>query len=205
MSNYPVIVFEGIEASGKSTNLKIVSDYLIKKNRKFIKFREPGGINTSEKLRNFILNNKSNLNFKTDFFLILAARSENMEKIIEKNYKKKIILIDRFTDSTLAYQHYGMRFNKKLIKLLNSFLTRNFRPDLTILSTVNKSNFLSRLKKRKNINKYDKFNFKFYDRVQRGFLKIAKNKRNYLILNSNLKNKNDAKKIIINKLNTLIK
>ena len=92
MSKYPVIVFEGIEASGKSTNLKIVSDYLKKNKKKFIKFREPGGINISEKLRKLMLNNSSNLNAKTDLFLVLAGRSENMEKIINKNINKKIIL-----------------------------------------------------------------------------------------------------------------
>ena len=205
MSKYPVIVFEGIEASGKSTNLKIVSNYLKNNNKKFIKLREPGGVKTSEKLRKLVLNNKSQLNSKTDFLIILASRSENMDKLIKKYHKKRIILIDRFTDSTIAYQHYGMNFNKKLIMMLNSFIIGKFKPDLTILSTVNKSNMFLRLKKRKNKNKYDKFNFKFYDKVQKGFIKISKFSKKYLILNSNIYNRKDSKKIIIKKIDKLIK
>ena len=89
MSNNPIIVFEGIEGSGKTTLINHLSKYFKKKNKKFIKFREPGGSKNSEKIRKFILNNKSNLNNKTDLLLYLASRSENYEKIIIKNYKKK--------------------------------------------------------------------------------------------------------------------
>jgi len=116
MHNKPIIVFEGIEASGKSSHIENVSKYLKKNNLKFIQIREPGGNPNSEKIRKLILNNNSNFNKNTDLLLYLASRSENVEKIIKKNYKKKIILIDRFIDSTLAYQHYGMGLNKKFIQ-----------------------------------------------------------------------------------------
>ncbi len=89
MYKNPVIVFEGIETSGKSTNLKIVSNYLNKLNRKFIKIREPGGVTSSEIFRKFILNNKSKLNYKTDLLLIMASRSENIDKILKKKLWKK--------------------------------------------------------------------------------------------------------------------
>ncbi len=91
MFKYPVIIFEGIEASGKSTNIQIVSDYLKKLKKKFIKIREPGGSKYSEIIRNLILNNESKLNYKTDLLLILASRSENINKIIKKNFKKKLL------------------------------------------------------------------------------------------------------------------
>ena len=200
MFKHPVIVFEGIETSGKSTYVKIVSKYLLKNKIKFVKLREPGGSKYSELIRKLILNKKSNLNYKTDLFLILASRSENYEKIIKTNYRKKIILIDRFTDSTLAYQSYGMGINKNLINNMNNFILSKFKPDLTILNIVNKKNMKKRLNLRKRINKYDKFNFSFYDKVQKGFLKIAKNNKKYLIINSNSKSINDNKKIIINKI-----
>ena len=203
MLKYPVIIFEGIEASGKSEHIKNVSNYLKKINRTFIKIREPGGSINSEKLRKLILNNKSNFNFKTDLFLILASRSENYEKIIKKYYKKKIILIDRFTDSTYAYQHYGMGINKNLIKQINTFILNKFKPNFTILNIVNKTNMKKRLKVRKYKNKYDFFNFDFYNKVQNGFLKIAKNKRKYLIVDSN-KNIDKNKKLIIKQINKLI-
>ena len=88
MSKKPVIVFEGIEGSGKSFHLEQVSKYLKKKKIEHIKIREPGVNKNSEKIRNLILNNKSNFNKNTDLLLYLAARSENIEKL-KKNYKKK--------------------------------------------------------------------------------------------------------------------
>ncbi len=89
MSKNPVIIFEGIEASGKSTNLDIVAKYLKKKKKQYIKLREPGGSPFSESIRKILLNKNNKLNYKTDLMLFLAARSENFQKIIRKNYKKK--------------------------------------------------------------------------------------------------------------------
>tara|TARA_A100001015_G_scaffold304104_1_gene394792 strand:- start:914 stop:1534 length:621 start_codon:yes stop_codon:yes gene_type:complete len=197
MSKNPIIVFEGIETSGKSTCLKKAIKYLKKKKIKYISFREPGGTNLSEKLRQLMLNKKSKLNNKTDLFLLMASRSENFDKILKENYKKKVILIDRFIDSTLAYQHYGMGLDKNLILKMNNFLLGNIKPNFTFLSVVNKQNMLKRLKSRKNNNKYDNFKYNFYTRVQKGFLKIAlTNRSKYLILDSN----KDSLKIIENKL-----
>ena len=204
MYRYPIIVFEGIEASGKSTNLEYICRYLKKINKKFVKIREPGGSKNSEILRKLILNKKSNLNPKTDLLLLLASRSENIDKIIKKNYKKKIILIDRYTDSTIAYQHYGMKLNNDIIKKINNFVIEKFNPNLTFLFLVNKRNMKKRLKLRKKTNKYDKFNYKFYDNVQKGFLKIAKRKKNYFIVDSNKKNINEVRSLLKNKINKII-
>ena len=204
MYKYPVIIFEGIEASGKSTNIKIVANYLKKIKRKFIKIREPGGTKNSEKIRKLILNNKSNLSKKTDLLLLQASRSENVDKIINKNHNKKIILIDRFTDSTIAYQHYGMKINLNTIKNLNKFVKGDFYPNLTFLSIVNKVNMQKRLKVRRKVNKYDKFQYNFYDKVQKGFLNISKNKKKYVILNSNTCSIAEIKTILIKNINKLI-
>ena len=197
MLKYPVIIFEGIEASGKSTNIQIISNYLKKIKKKFIKIREPGGSKYSEIIRKLILNKRSKLNFKTDLLLIMASRSENINKIIKKNFRKKIIIIDRFTDSTIAYQHYGMGINLNIIKRMNNFVIDKFKADLTILSVVNNKNMKKRLSLRKNINKYDKFNYSFYEKVQKGFLKIARNNKNYIIIDSNKKNIKENSNIII--------
>ena len=204
MYKYPVIVFEGIETSGKSTNLKIVAKYLNNINRKFIKIREPGGTIHSEIFRKLILNNKSKLNFKTDLMLIMASRSENIDKIIKNNYGKKIIIIDRFVDSTIAYQHYGMGINLNLINKLNNFLLDRFKPTFTFLSIVNKKNMKIRLNKRFSLNKYDKFDLSFYNKVQKGFLKIAKDKKNYFVIDSNQNNIEENSKIIIKKIKKLV-
>ncbi|HJM78114.1 MAG TPA: dTMP kinase [Candidatus Pelagibacter bacterium] len=204
MYKYPVIVFEGIETSGKSTNLKIVAKYLNNINRKFIKIREPGGTTLSEIFRKLILNKKSKLNFKTDLMLIMASRSENIDKIIKNNYGKKIIIIDRFVDSTIAYQHYGMGINLNLINKLNNFLLDRFKPTFTFLSIVNKKNMKIRLNKRFSLNKYDKFDLSFYNKVQKGFLNIAKDKKNYFIIDSNENNIEENSQIIIKKIKKLV-
>ena len=204
MSKYPIIIFEGIETSGKTTNFNIAVNYLKKKKKSFIKLREPGGSIFSEKIRKLILNKKLNLNSKTDLLLFYASRSENFEKIIKKNYKKRIILIDRFTDSTIAYQHFGMKLDLNIIKMLNKFIIGNFNPDLVFLSTVNSINLKKRLKKRSTLNRYDQFKINFYSKVQNGYEKISRNKKRYIKINSNKNSINDVKNIIINKLEKII-
>ena len=204
MSKKPIIVFEGIEGSGKSHHINKVSKYLDKKKINYIKIREPGGSFNSEKIRRLILNKKSNFNIYTDLLLYLAARSENIN-LIKKSYKKKIILIDRFLDSTIAYQHYGMGVDLKIIKIINRFLLKNIKVNFTFLNVVNKKNLFQRLKKRKSLNRYDQFDMNFYNKVQKGFLKLSKlNKKSYKIIDSNL----DIKKnedLIINQIKKLIK
>ena len=93
MSKKPIIVFEGIEGSGKSFHLASVAKYLKQKKIRFIKIREPGGNINSEKIRNLILNRNNKFNTFTDLMLYFAARSENIDLVIKKNYKKKIFLI----------------------------------------------------------------------------------------------------------------
>ena len=199
-----LIVFEGIEGSGKSLHINNVSNYLKKINRKFIRIREPGGSKNSEKIRKLILDNKSSFNRNTDLLLYMSARSENIS-LIKKNYKKKIILIDRFVDSTIAYQHYGLDVDIKIINFINKFLLKDIKVTFTFLNLVNSKNMIERLKKRKKLNRYDKFSTVFYNKVQKGFLKISKKKnKNYLKVNSNLEIKFNKKKII-NKVKELIK
>ena len=203
MSKNPVIVFEGIEGSGKSYHINIISNYLKKKRIDHIKIREPGGSKNSEKIRKLILNNKSSFNKETDLLLYLAGRSENVN-LLRKYYKKKIILIDRFVDSTIAYQHYGLGVNLKLIKSVNNHLLKKFKVDFTFLNTVGKKNMIKRLKLRKSLNRYDKFNSNFYENVQKGFLKLAKIKiKKYKIINSDL-DISYNKSLILSKISKLI-
>jgi len=201
MSKNPIIVFEGIEGSGKTTHINSVAKYLKRRKFSFIKIREPGGSKNSEQIRKLILNNKSTFNKKTDLLLYLAARSENIESLIKKNHNKKIILIDRFIDSTISYQHYGMGIKKEIINKINEFLLGKIKPTFTILNTVSKKNLIKRLKLRKNKNRYDKFNYNFYTKVQNGFLKIARNRKNYFVINSDKDIQSNKKKI----LNLIIK
>ena len=196
MSKKPIIVFEGIEGSGKSHHINNVAIYLKKKKRKFIQIREPGGNQNSEKIRSLLLNNKSTFNKNTDLLLYLASRSENI-KLIKNNVGKKIILIDRFVDSTIAYQHYGMGINIKLIKTINDYLLKKIKINFTFLNLVNKKNMKQRLLERKKLNRYDKFNASFYNKVQLGFLKICNKKpTKYMKIDSNLDIIDNQKKIL---------
>tara|TARA_Y200000002_G_scaffold204735_1_gene168941 strand:+ start:396 stop:1007 length:612 start_codon:yes stop_codon:yes gene_type:complete len=203
MSKKPIIVFEGIEGSGKSYHISRISKYLKKKKIDHIKIREPGGSANAEKIRKLILNKKSKFNKDTDLLLYLAARSENL-MLLKKYYKKKIILIDRFLDSTIAYQHYGLGVNLRLIRFINKHLLKKIVIDFTFLNKVSTKNMIKRLKKRKSLNRYDKFDNSFYKKVQNGFLKLArKNKRKYLVIDSN-KDKAQNETLIIQKIISLL-
>ena len=204
MSKKPIIVFEGIEGSGKSYHISNVARYLKKKGIDFIKIREPGGSLNSEKIRKLILDKKSNFNKITDLLLYLASRSENIHQL-KKFYKKKIILIDRFIDSTISYQHYGMGVNLDLINSINKHILSNFKVSFTFLNLVNHKNMVKRLKLRKSTNRYDNFKKNFYNKVQKGFIKLSdKNKRKYQIIDSNLDIKLNEK-LVLKKIEKLIK
>ena len=197
-----LIVFEGIDGSGKTYHLNEVSKYLTKKKIKFIKIREPGGSKNSELIRKNILNNKSSFKKKTDLLLYMAARNENYENILKPNLRNKVILLDRFIDSTIAYQHYGFKLNKNIIKILNKFVIGKLKPDFTFLHVVPEKHI------KKNIsgikNRYDKFNKNFYKNVQKGFLKILNKNRNKIIIDSS-KTKKYNTDIIKSKINKILK
>jgi len=197
-----LIVFEGIDGSGKTYHLNEVSKYLLKKKINFIKIREPGGSKNSEIIRKIILNNKSSFKKKTDLLLYLAARNENYENILKSNLKKKVILLDRFNDSTMAYQHYGFKINKKIIEILNTFIIGKLKPDFTFLHIVPNKYIKKNISGTKN--RYDNFNKNFYKNVQKGFLKILKQNKKKLIIDSS-KTKNYNVNIIKNKINKLLK
>ena len=204
MSNKPVVVFEGIECSGKSLHVKNICKFLKKKKIPYICLREPGGSKNSEIIRKLILNKKSNFNRYTDLFLYSASRSENIKEL-KKFHKKRVIIIDRFTDSTIAYQHFGLGVDLNLIRKIHNVILNDFKIDFTFLNVVNETNMLQRLKKRNKLNRYDTFNVKFYKKVQKGFLTLAKKKPNkYKIINSNLDMKMN-KDIILKKISELIK
>ena len=197
-----IIVFEGVDGTGKSYHINQVAKFLKSKKIKFIKFREPGGSSNSEIIRKIILKNNSSLSKESDLLLYLAARKENYDKLIKPNIKKKIILIDRFVDSTLAYQHYGFNINEKKIKYLNEFVIGNLKADYTFLHILPHKLLAKRIGGKKN--KYDNYSKKFYKKVQNGFIKILeKNKHKMIIKADETKKINEEK--IINQIKKLLK
>jgi len=204
MSKKPVIVFEGIEGSGKTHHINKISKFLKRKKISFIKIREPGGSLNSEKIRKLILNKKSNFNKNTDLLLYLASRSENIN-MLRKFYKKRIILIDRFIDSTISYQHFGMGVNLNLINSINKYILSDFKVSFTFLNIVNHKNMVERLRLRKSTNRYDNFKKSFYNKVQKGFIKLSNiNRKKYQIIDSNLDIEFNEK-LVLKKIEKLIK
>ena len=196
------IVFEGVEGCGKSFQSKKLFNNLKKKNIPVLLTREPGGTKSAELIRNLILkdyfikDNKEKFDKYTDTLLYLAARNEHIKnKIKPALQKKNVVICDRFTDSTLAYQVYGKKVNINFIKNIQNFILSGLKPDITFILTVSSKSSKKRLKKRKTKNRYDNFTQSFYTQAQNSFLKIAKNKKNYFILESSRDNNNLEKKI----------
>ena len=185
------IVFEGIEGSGKSFQAKTLYKKLKKKFKNILLTREPGGTKGAEIIRKIILkdyfekNKKIKFDRYTDTLLYLAARNEHIKnKIIPAIKKRKIIICDRFVDSTLAYQVYGKKVSLQFIKNIHKQILGSLKPDLVFVLKVKKESFLQRLKKRKIKNRYDNFPTKFYLNAQKAFLNLSRNKNNYIVLNS---------------------
>jgi dTMP kinase len=198
------IVFEGIEGSGKSYQSQKLYTAIKKIGLPVILTREPGGTKSAEKIREVILkdyfhpDSKEKFDKYTDTLLYLAARNEHIQnKIKPAISKKKIVICDRFIDSTFAYQVYGKGVNKNFVDLVHKYILENIKPDMTFILKVNISKALQRLKKRIiKKNRYDKFSKNFYIKAQKAFIKIAKkNKKKYYIFDNSEDDKNLEKSI----------
>ena len=185
------IVFEGVEGCGKSYQSKKLYDNLKKKKIQTLLTREPGGTKSAELIRNLILvdyfkkSKKEKFDRYTDTLLYLAARNEHVKtKILPALKKNKVVICDRFVDSTIAYQVFGKQVKLNFIKNIHNHILRGLKPNLTFVLKVSTKISKKRLSKRKSKNRYDNFSQSFYTKAQKSFLKIAKNKKNYFILNS---------------------
>lgn len=205
------IVFEGIEGCGKSFQCKKLYKKLKKNKIDTILTREPGGTKSSELIRNLILKDyfskkkKEKFDKYTDTLLYLAARNEHVKnKIKPALLKKKTIICDRFTDSTIAYQVYGKKVDFKFINNIHKKILSGIKPNIVFILKVSKNSSKKRLKKRKTKNRYDNFAQSFYTKAQNSFLKLAKNRKNYFVLNSS-KNDNHLEKKIFDIVNSHLK
>ena len=204
------IVFEGVEGCGKSFQSNKLFNNLKKKKISTILTREPGGTETAELIRNLILKDyfkklkKDKFDKYTDTLLYLAARNEHVKnKIIPSLKKKKVVICDRFIDSTIAYQVYGKKVNFKFINNIHKIILGKLKPNLTFVLKVSPKVSKKRLMKRKSKNRYDNFPQSFYDKAQKSFLKISKNKKNYFVFDSSLNDsslENEILKITLRKL-----
>ena len=198
------IVFEGVEGCGKSFQSKKLFKNLKKKKIQSILTREPGGTKTAELIRNLILkdyfskSNKEKFDKYTDTLLYLAARNEHVKNRIKPALKKnKVVICDRFVDSTIAYQVYGKKVDFNFINNIHKIILDGLKPNVVFILKVSKNSSKRRLLKRRTKNRYDNFPQSFYSKAQRSFIKISKDKKNYFVMDSS-KNDDTLEKRIFN-------
>ena len=175
-----LITFEGIDYSGKTTQAKRLLNYLKRKGHKVILLREPGGEKVSESIRQVLLSSRSTgMNPLTELLLYEAARAQLVSKMILPALKQgKIVICDRFYDSSLAYQGYGRGLDKKMIDYLNRVSVLGLKPDLTILIDIPIKVFSSRMRQNnKKKDRIEKEKIDFYKKVREGYLKIAQKEK----------------------------
>ena len=180
------ISIEGFDGTGKSTQSKLLKDGLDKANIDSIIVREPGSTIFSEKIRNIIKEN-TDIETLTELLLFQTSRSELVSKVIKPNLKKgKVVITDRFTDSSIAYQGYGGGIDIELIKNLNKISTSNLSPDLTFLLDMDLKNSLDRTLKRTNskneqIIKFENKDLNFHEKVKNGFIELMEENKDRIV------------------------
>lgn len=169
-----LITFEGFEGSGKSTQIRLLADFLRRKNYSVVVLREPGSTKIGEKIRKILLDkNNTVISGEAEVLLYLASRAQIVqEKIIPMLKKGIIVLCDRFQDSTVAYQGFGLGLSPKAISLLGELVTSGIKPHLTILLDIGVRRGLQRILRDKD--RIEQRTFAYHRRVRAGYLKIAK-------------------------------
>ena len=200
------ITFEGIEGCGKSTQSKLLTEYLKKRGLEVLSTREPGGPKISEEIREILLSNANDeMNARTEVLLYMASRSQHTaEWIIPALESGKVVISDRYYDSTLAYQGAARKIERNIIDTLTSFATFGLKPDLTFLVDLPAEVGLARIEE-KNADRLERESLDFHKEVRAGFLEIAeKEKDRYVILDGAM-SVNEIHREIINKIDEKIR
>jgi dTMP kinase len=168
------ITFEGSECCGKSTQSKLLYEYLQQKGRRAVFLREPGGTKVSEDIRQILLDNKNkSLSSETELLLYMASRAQTVNEVIKPALEAgSIVVCDRFLDSTLVYQGYGLGMDIKFIKKLGDFVTGGVKPDLTILLDLPLEKALNGIHREKD--RIENRSFEYHQKVKNGYLKLAR-------------------------------
>ena len=174
--NFQFISFEGIEGCGKSTQAKKLYEYFLSKQIDCLLTREPGGSLAGEKIRGILLDEEiDKLSAKSELLLNFAARIEHVEKVIKPALKSgKIVICDRFVDSTFAYQGSAMGIAFEEIEKIQKIAIGEFMPDITFLINVSVDEAFARILARGNNNRYEKLGNEFHQKVYEGFFELAK-------------------------------
>lgn len=167
------ITFEGSEGCGKSTQSKLLASFLKKNGFSVVHLREPGGTKISEKIRNILLDYKNkSMGANTELLLYMSARAQVVHELIKPALQKgKVVICDRFQDSTLAYQGYGLGMNIDLIKYIGNFVTEGIKPDLTIFMDLPLKDGLKHRQLTKD--RIEQRSYAYHLKVRNGYLKLA--------------------------------
>lgn len=188
INNRRFISFEGIDYSGKSTQINLLKDFLKKKGFEIYVLREPGGTSISEKIRALLLDKKNrNMNERSEIFLYSAARAQLVqEKIIPLLKAGYYVIADRYVDSTTAYQGYGRGIDPRLVRLINDAATFGLMPSLTFLLDIKPQAAAQRRQKSRNsADRLEAAGIDFFERVYRGYHQIAAmEKERYVVLDA---------------------
>lgn len=182
------ITFEGIDGSGKTTQSRLLANYFkqIRGENNVVLTREPGGTDFAEKIRSVLL--QTNVDPISELLLLVSMRCEHMKKLIlPALQEEKTVICDRFIDSTIAYQGYGLGVDLELIKTLHRLAEIRY-PDITFILDIDVEVGLSRAKDK---NKYEEMDIKFYSKVQKGFQKIVSAELNRCFIFAQIEKKND--------------
>ncbi len=200
------ISFEGLDFSGKSTQLRLLRQYLENKNRKVKLIREPGGTIISEKIRDLLLDKKNdNMCDETELLLFAASRAQLIKEVIVPNLENGyLVLSDRFHHSSLAYQGYGRGISVEFIENLMEFVVKDAKPDVTFfidipVEEINKRKSLS-LFERGGADRIELSRDNFYIKVRNGYLKLFDNDDSIVIIDG-LKPIEEIHSEIVDKLN----
>jgi dTMP kinase len=182
-----LITFEGIDGSGKSTQMSALAEYLEQKGWKVFKTREPGGSKLGDRIRDLLLDYKhQNITPKTELLLYLASRSQHFQEVILPALEQgKVVLCDRFSEATMAYQGYGRGLELDKIKALLKYVTEGRKPDLTLLLDLEVRQGLMRINSRVTKDRLERERIEFYDKVRQGYLKLARmNPRQIVVIDA---------------------
>lgn len=182
------ITFEGLDCSGKTTQINLLKKSLEERGYDTLITREPGGTSIGEKIRDILLDkNNSEMVSKTELMLYLAARSQFISEIIIPEIKNgKIVISDRFIDSTTAYQGFGRKIDTEKIRMMNDFAINSVYPDITFFIDTPLEVCVDRLKERKNADRIEDENEKFFKNVREGYLYEARNDKDRIkVINGN--------------------
>lgn len=167
------ITFEGIDGCGKTTQLNLLAQYLKEKGFDAVITREPGAKGLGEKVRDILLNYDGEVSSNCEAFLFLADRAQNTDIIVKSALEAgKIVLCDRHTDSTIAYQGYGRGVDLEHLRMLNNLATSGLKPDLTFVFDIDIETALSRVGKTKD--RMESAGLEFFEKTRTGYLEIAK-------------------------------